>query len=369
MVQRALTVLIALCLFAQGSFAIGQSKEWIKYSSPEGRFTVLFPSQPTENKADVDTVAGKIAMHSFLATSENNIFLLIYADFPEYTDFSDPEHILDAGRDGGLRNAHAELISEKRVTMKGYPGREVIAKTVRADLTINMTLHFYLVKKRVYQVITGKFKESTEGDSKAEATKFFDSFDFTEPESKNEAAPSAPRSGEWVKFASSAGRFNSLFPLQPTERSSDIDTVRGKVSLHSITSERQDAAFLVAYADYPFEAKDAEIDGVLDGVRNVLIKNRRLVSEKNITMKGYPGIEFKAKAGSPTGAGMIGRIYLVKKRLYQVLIQYADTQRSAEFDKDVTKFLDSFDFNEPEPVKALATNRVPNWKSERFSMR
>jgi hypothetical protein len=141
----------------------------------------------------------------------------------------------------------------------------------------------------------------------------------------------------WVTYSSARGRFSILMPSEPTVQEQPVDTANGKLMNYVFLSQKGAAAFAISYADYP--QNDADPQGVLDRVREGAVNGIKgtLVSGKNITHKGYPGREFQA---STQGALYTSRIFLVKDRLYQMVVVAPATQLSAT---EINRFLTSFD--------------------------
>lgn len=147
--------------------------------------------------------------------------------------------------------------------------------------------------------------------------------------------PQAPAG--WTLHTSTAGRFSILMPAEPNVQEQPVDTAAGKLINHISLAQKGSAAFAISYADYP--PNDAEPQGVLDSVRDGAINGIKgtLVRGKNITHKTYPGREFQA---STQGALYTSRIFLVKNRLYQMVVVAPVGQLT---DAEVNRFLTSFD--------------------------
>lgn len=141
----------------------------------------------------------------------------------------------------------------------------------------------------------------------------------------------------WINYSSRTGRFSIMMPAEPTLQEQPVDTAAGKLMNYVFLSQKGSAAFAISYADYP--QNDADPQGVLDRVRDGAVTGIKgtLVSGKNITHKGYPGREFQA---STQGALYTSRIFLVKDRLYQMVVVAPATQLSAA---ETNRFLTSFD--------------------------
>jgi hypothetical protein len=143
---------------------------------------------------------------------------------------------------------------------------------------------------------------------------------------------------EFEEFASKEGRFKVQMPGTPEEKT---QTVAG-VTLNLFLLEETDGGYAVAYADLPIAA-DEKVEAIqkrLDGARDGMLRNinATLVRESKITLKGkYQGREIEANL--PDKKGLLrARLYVVNKRLYQVMVVGTTDYVRAE---SATKFLGS----------------------------
>jgi hypothetical protein len=100
--------------------------------------------------------------------------------------------------------------------------------------------------------------------------------------------------------------------------------------------------YQVGYNDYPESIIQPGIEGqLLDGAMNggVQALKGTVLSEKNLTLDGFPGKEAKVKVSSPTSGEFTVRIFLVENRLYQIMVGGT----TGKIDQaGATRFLDSF---------------------------
>lgn len=129
----------------------------------------------------------------------------------------------------------------------------------------------------------------------------------------------------WQPISSSEGHFAVQMPGKPTEDKRDG---------HSFTVQTQQGVFMVAYKDFPDEVGKTSADKYLDQVSEGLgTDGDKVVSQRKITLAGYPGRELRYQTSD--GMDGIARIYLVKERIYTVIVMPSKLQ-------DAQKFLDSF---------------------------
>lgn len=133
-------------LMAAAWQAPAQTAQWTKFSSPEGRFSVLMPGRPVREEQSKDTSVGKVVMHFFTTRTQTGIFVVAYADYA----ISEPKRELDANRDTFIKGMKATLVSESDIKLLEHPGREI--KAERDQLSIRSRI--YLVGNRYYQMVT-----------------------------------------------------------------------------------------------------------------------------------------------------------------------------------------------------------------------
>lgn len=151
---------------------------------------------------------------------------------------------------------------------------------------------------------------------------------------------------EWQMVSSKAGNFRVKMPGKPQNFSRKLNTKVGETEMHFYlaTANNGKTAYLVMYNDYPSEfVAKADPKKVVEGAVKGSIRGRngKVMMEKVITIDGYPGkmVVFEFKQGS-LNMTAIARVYLVKNRLYQVLLMTETSVKpSAE---DIDKYLTSF---------------------------
>ncbi|HBB89614.1 MAG TPA: hypothetical protein DC047_18565 [Blastocatellia bacterium] len=168
--KAALTILLLLFI-ASLAFAV-QDAGWITYNSAEGRYSVSLPEQPKLGTQESATADGQKFLQ-FTATVQQPdvIYLVGYFDHVAGTVFS-----ADRARDGMVSAVKGTLISDRVISLSGYPGRElkVAAKLDTSDYVVLAKL--WDTENRVYvlQVVYPKSGESEAMNTKA--AKYFDSF-------------------------------------------------------------------------------------------------------------------------------------------------------------------------------------------------
>jgi hypothetical protein len=147
-----------------------------------------------------------------------------------------------------------------------------------------------------------------------------------------------------LETRSEAGNFSVVSPFVLQEQMESVDTAIGRIDMHLFVSGKGNTAYMAAYSDYPESyVQERDPDAILDGGRDGAVKNLsgRLVSETKITLDNSPGREIRIDTSEKHGstAAVKARIFLIKNRLYQILVAAPDE----ELDKPaVNEFLKSF---------------------------
>ena len=152
----------------------------------------------------------------------------------------------------------------------------------------------------------------------------------------------------WEEFTSAQGGFTVLMPGTPTEQKRTAKTASGSIDAHIFLVDQGDVAYMVAYSDYPdtmLQERTPKL--ILDGARDGAVAHAkgRLLSESIVSMNDHQGREVRIErlGGKVT---ITARIFLVRRRLYQVMVLMPKDHASS---KDVKKFLDSFGIQPQSP--------------------
>jgi len=161
--------------------------------------------------------------------------------------------------------------------------------------------------------------------------------------------PSSPvastGSGEWTKFTSAEAGFTASFPSNPKEMKVAQKTPLGDVNVHVVAAEvpGKQGGYMVVYLELPEAvskqagASDLILDTIPQQVK-ATAPNAAVRGEiKKVTQDGYPGREFNLEV--PGQGGALVRAYLVKSRMYQVMVTGSKEMLSSP---DAQRFLDSF---------------------------
>jgi hypothetical protein len=175
LMKRASAVLLVLMTAALPFDLQGQT-DWIKYNSPEGRYSVLLPAEPKISSQEAAASTGE-KFTQYMAASEDSIavYMVGYFDVAPNMTFS-----FEKARDGFISAVKGTLLSEKVISLDGYPGRE-------ANVTANggsgaeylILVRFYQVEKRIYVIQFIVAKSADAAISAGKSAKYFNSFQVT----------------------------------------------------------------------------------------------------------------------------------------------------------------------------------------------
>ena len=176
MKKLVLAFLALILINAASVFGFQTSTEWIKYDSPEGRYSVLVPSQPkltTQEAANAD--GGKVPQYLAAVGDSTGSYLIGYFDLTPGGTYS-----LDKGRDGIVNAINGTLISEGDISLGGKPGRELKIAAVGSDKVDYVVFaRVYSMDKRIYILQFIIAKSDDDKTAAANSGRYFDSFKVT----------------------------------------------------------------------------------------------------------------------------------------------------------------------------------------------
>ena len=149
--------------------AVPNEVGWEKFSSTDGRFSVLMPAAPTDTTETVESEHGPYTTHLFVARdSTKRVFLVGWVDYQPTFNF-DRQSEMEANRDNFVNGVRGRLVSSRPVILDGYRALEFTAEN---DEKIYKS-RVYMVGRRPYQIVIGLPKGQ---DDAAMVNRFFNSF-------------------------------------------------------------------------------------------------------------------------------------------------------------------------------------------------
>ncbi len=141
---------------------------WVKFNSPEGRFSVFMPETPQDKSETVDSAHGPYTTHLFVVKDTTSVYLIGWVDYDPSFNFNRQAE-LEANRDNFVKGINATLVSNHPTTIDGYSAIEFTAET--GDRLFKSRV--FMVGRRPYQIVIGSPKGQ---DASAETDRFFNSF-------------------------------------------------------------------------------------------------------------------------------------------------------------------------------------------------
>jgi TonB family protein len=175
------------------SAAEADPRNWRVYAPPGEGFSVQLPGKSrgqTQQTPRPDGTATARRVHSLKTFAEYGVK---YEDYPfAISGAEEAQRILDAGAQGAVAEANAELLESKEISLGGRPGRALKEKLPDGRI---MRVRMYLVGSRLYQLAITTPKEDDAPAFairfyEATANRFFDSFKLTGARASARRAPS-----------------------------------------------------------------------------------------------------------------------------------------------------------------------------------
>jgi hypothetical protein len=140
------------------------------YTSEAGRYSVQFPSTPTESSSEISLgTSGTTTLYQALLDQGSVSYLVAWCDYPAgYLD-SDPQTALAGFRDNIVKAEKGTLTSDDAIDLNGVPGR---AFTFTGQDGSAYSVHDVLSGQRLYQVVV----TAGSGSTAAGADDFLNSF-------------------------------------------------------------------------------------------------------------------------------------------------------------------------------------------------
>jgi hypothetical protein len=141
---------------------------WVRFTSPDGHFSVLMPEIPQDKSETVDSAHGPYTTHLFIVRDTTSVYLIGWVDYDPSFNFNRQAE-LEANRDNFVKGINAKLLSTRPTVIDGYSAIEFTAET--ADRLFKSRV--FLVGRRPYQIVIGSPKTL---DDTANTERFFNSF-------------------------------------------------------------------------------------------------------------------------------------------------------------------------------------------------
>src|SRR6185295_5646546 len=141
---------------------------WVRFTSPDGHFSVLMAATPKNKSETVDSAHGPYTTHLFIVRDTTSVYLIGWVDYDPSFNFNRQAE-LEANRDNFVKGINATLISTRPTVIDGYSAIEFTAET--ADRLFKSRV--FMVGRRPYQIVIGSPKTLNDATN---TERFFNSF-------------------------------------------------------------------------------------------------------------------------------------------------------------------------------------------------
>ncbi|WP_196889905.1 hypothetical protein [Aureivirga sp. CE67] len=164
------------------SFVI--QEDWFHYTSEKFGYEVDFPQKPLEQNTTLNTEIGPLEMNYSMVqetdlNADNMVYMVNYTVYPSDKISSDNKEMIDGflrgAVDGAVRNVGGKLLTEKELSYKGYPGREITIDFQNGTAVIRMRVYLVNNVNYILQTISKAGKADNPN-----ANKFMNSFELIE---------------------------------------------------------------------------------------------------------------------------------------------------------------------------------------------
>lgn len=158
---------------APKSTPVSITQDWYNYTAKDGSYTAKFPRQPKEQDNSTNTKLGEIKFVQVMYEdkAKEQLYMTQSNKYPVDPSQLNAEKVLDGVRDGYTKN-NRKLISEKKISRNGFPGRELIVQD-KNKLVMKSQIFVNTARSTMHLVMVGA------GDGNVdfpEAKAFLDSF-------------------------------------------------------------------------------------------------------------------------------------------------------------------------------------------------
>jgi hypothetical protein len=149
--QLGFIVLVVLASMAVANYDKLLPHRWRTYTAPDRSFSVDFPAQPKVETAQAPIEGGGTAPMTIISAqpTATAAYMCSYVENENIANKS-PDEMLQAAKDGGLEKIQGKAITEKRLTIQGYPALNVQAHARGNSLA---DIQFVVAGKRLYMLM------------------------------------------------------------------------------------------------------------------------------------------------------------------------------------------------------------------------
>jgi hypothetical protein len=171
--------LLAIPQFSRQKRSDFKNLSWADYQSPDGKFSISFPTAPKVSEMTVPTPLGNVQTHIIESEiSKSGGCMLVYSDYPAERMSISEEALYDmAVKKVAARPGMMVVGTQRFVTLGGHKGMEVNLKPTDSKAALIGAARMFWVSPRLYIIFVGG---PDTAEFKAVHARCFDSFRLSE---------------------------------------------------------------------------------------------------------------------------------------------------------------------------------------------
>jgi len=179
--MKKISALLGTLILGTLIMSFAHADDWVLFE--DGNCKILFPKAPDDQTQTTNTAIGPLKMYIHMyevpdgAADDNFLYGIIETEYPDSLINSNKKELLDKffrnSIDGAVQNVNGKLLTETKIQLDGFPGREF--RIDFKDGLAVITMRAYLAGHIMYflQTIT-----PTKKDHNKSIGRFMDSFAF-----------------------------------------------------------------------------------------------------------------------------------------------------------------------------------------------
>ena len=324
---------LSLFVIAVATICFGcMAPPWKDVTIGDTGFKAMMPAVPTPFEKEFPSAFGTYKVQFKALTYTYITFTMSVSDFPEgYVKSSTVDTILVSARDAAIAEIKGKLVSEKSITYKGIPGREITYSFGTGKSLRTAIARIYLGGTRLFQVHGAVLASSS---YEKDVIRFLDSVEITgtyETVASTEVL--------WNELVSREGRFKVLAVGSPLFK----DTSEEDSELSCYYFNSGGSSYALSWVDVE-EARVQEKgpDGILNEFMLVTldrISGKKLHAE-SLERNGIKCLEFSFEVAQ-NNSNYISRcaFYIANNRIYELAVTSPSSLKDLS---DVRVFIESF---------------------------
>jgi hypothetical protein len=314
-------------------------ERWPTFTSEEYAYAVDMPSDPFPVELAGPKSGTPMTLYTFPDLASGMVYYSTGMFLPNQLNPTQQEELLKRMGEGMAENKNSKILSEKKISFDGHPGRELEIYDGKEGLY--MRGRIYLRKNTMYMLVAGGNKEQL---NSKESARFLDSFRL------QNFAPAS-----WKNFTEAEGAFRLKTPVAFARqtREQDVENMAGIKSFQTIYSgidNQKSIAYTVLYNDFTAGFVILEDSVYFSNVMKLVSQNTKgtITELRDISLQAYPG---KAYSIVSKDIYYYCRVFLRGSRVYYLIVTTPAASAGEASKAEAEAFMGSFaftDFKKPQ---------------------